>query len=150
MVFNVTFNNFSVILWRSVLLVEEIGKNPRIYRKSLTNFITYCCIEYTSPSTGLIYRAMIQWLSFILLGVGSWHLFYKDKKLAWLKFSDDDALTSLLLFCSFWVWIPFLIYIWITRYETDDSLTCNIGLKNKKQRQVRRHLILNKWMVKGR
>ena len=25
--FNATFNNFSVILWRSVLLVEEIGKN---------------------------------------------------------------------------------------------------------------------------
>ena len=109
-------------------------KNPPICRKSLTNFITYCCIEYTSPSTGLIYRAMIQLLSFILLGVGSWHLFYKEKKLAWLKFSDDDALTSLLLFCSFWVWILSLIYIWITRYETDDSLTCNIDLKNKKQK----------------
>ena len=26
--FNATFNNFSVILWRSVLLVEEIGKKP--------------------------------------------------------------------------------------------------------------------------
>ena len=25
MVFNVTFNNFSVILWQSVLLVEETG-----------------------------------------------------------------------------------------------------------------------------
>jgi len=25
MVFNATFNNISVILWRSVLLVEEIG-----------------------------------------------------------------------------------------------------------------------------
>jgi len=28
------------------------GENHRTCRKSLTNFITYCCIEYTSPSTG--------------------------------------------------------------------------------------------------
>ena len=38
---NATFNNTSVISWRSVLLVEENDK--------LSNFITYCCIEYTSP-----------------------------------------------------------------------------------------------------
>jgi hypothetical protein len=29
MVFNATFNNSSVISWRSVLLVEETGENPR-------------------------------------------------------------------------------------------------------------------------
>jgi len=29
MVFNVTFNNISVILWRSVLLMEETGENHR-------------------------------------------------------------------------------------------------------------------------
>ena len=29
MVFNATFNNISVILWRSVLLVEETGENHR-------------------------------------------------------------------------------------------------------------------------
>jgi hypothetical protein len=29
MVFNTTFNNISVILWRSVLLVEETGENHR-------------------------------------------------------------------------------------------------------------------------
>jgi len=44
MVFNVTFNNISVISWRSVLLLEETGvpgENHRLtYRKSLTNFIT--------------------------------------------------------------------------------------------------------------
>ena len=28
MVFNVTFNNISVILWGSVLLVEETGRKP--------------------------------------------------------------------------------------------------------------------------
>jgi len=39
MVFNHTFNNISAIL------VEEIKEN----RKSLTNFITQCCIKYTSP-----------------------------------------------------------------------------------------------------
>jgi len=36
-VFNATFNNISVISWRSVLV--------EISRKSLTNFITKCCIE---------------------------------------------------------------------------------------------------------
>jgi hypothetical protein len=29
MVFNATFNNISVISWRSVLLVEETGENNR-------------------------------------------------------------------------------------------------------------------------
>jgi len=29
MVFNATFNNISVISWRSVLLVEETGENHR-------------------------------------------------------------------------------------------------------------------------
>jgi len=52
MVFNATFNNFSDISWWSVLLMDEtvvIGKKHTTARKSLTNFITYCCIEYTSP-----------------------------------------------------------------------------------------------------
>jgi len=43
MVFNVTFNNVSVILWWSVLLVEETevpGEKKPPCRKSLTNFIT--------------------------------------------------------------------------------------------------------------
>ena len=45
MVFNVTFNNISVISWRSVVLMEEArvpGENhvPTCL-KSLTNFITY-------------------------------------------------------------------------------------------------------------
>jgi hypothetical protein len=51
-VFNTTFNNISVVSWRSVLLVGETGSTPRkhqICRKSLTNFTTQCCIEYTSP-----------------------------------------------------------------------------------------------------
>jgi hypothetical protein len=43
MVFNTTFNNISVISWRSVLLVEETGRKPPTCRKSLTDFITYCC-----------------------------------------------------------------------------------------------------------
>ena len=46
MVFKATFNDISVISWRSVLLVEETGvpgeKTPSC-RKTLTNFITQCC-----------------------------------------------------------------------------------------------------------
>jgi hypothetical protein len=40
MVINTTFNNISVISWRSVLLVEET-REPRENHKSLTNIITY-------------------------------------------------------------------------------------------------------------
>jgi hypothetical protein len=40
MVFNATFNNISVISWRSVLLEEETGVPGEIGCKSLTNFIT--------------------------------------------------------------------------------------------------------------
>ena len=43
LVFNATFNNISVISWRSVLLMEETEgprKKPLTCRKSLTNFIT--------------------------------------------------------------------------------------------------------------
>jgi hypothetical protein len=42
MVFNITFNNISVVSWQSVLVVEETGvpgENQRPCRKSLTNFI---------------------------------------------------------------------------------------------------------------
>ena len=30
-----------------------IGRKPPTCRKSLTNFITYCCIKYTSPLVGI-------------------------------------------------------------------------------------------------
>jgi hypothetical protein len=47
----ITFNNISVMSWQSVLLVEEkwsTQRKPQTCRKSLTNFITLCCIKYTS------------------------------------------------------------------------------------------------------
>jgi hypothetical protein len=78
MVFNATLNNISVISWRSVLLVEEItvytekvtvnliggGNNstwrkPPTCRKSLTNLITQCCIEYSSPWAGFELVALV-------------------------------------------------------------------------------------------
>jgi hypothetical protein len=39
-VFNTTFNNISVLLWWSVVLVEENRRKPPTCRKSLTNFTT--------------------------------------------------------------------------------------------------------------
>jgi len=50
MVFNATFNKISVISWRSYLKLEDIEylRKPPTCRKSLTNLITYCCIEFTS------------------------------------------------------------------------------------------------------
>jgi hypothetical protein len=47
MVFNATFNNISVILWRSVLLVEETGVPEREKNTDLSHVT-----EYTSPWTG--------------------------------------------------------------------------------------------------
>jgi hypothetical protein len=50
MVFNTTFNNISAISWQSILSVEETKSTWRkSCRKSLTNFITLFCIQYTSP-----------------------------------------------------------------------------------------------------
>jgi hypothetical protein len=46
MVFNTTFNNISVLSWRSVLLVEETGVPGENLSQSLTNFTTYCCIKF--------------------------------------------------------------------------------------------------------
>ena len=49
MEFNATFNNISVISWRSVLLVKETGVPGENHRPaaSQTNFITKYCIQYT-------------------------------------------------------------------------------------------------------
>jgi len=54
MVFNATFNNISGMSWWSVLLVVETGVPGKLptCRKSLTNFITWCCIEDTSAWAG--------------------------------------------------------------------------------------------------
>jgi hypothetical protein len=59
MAFDATVNNISVTLWRSVLLVEETGVPGKNNRKSLTNFITLYCIEYTSP--GLDSTSQREW-----------------------------------------------------------------------------------------
>jgi hypothetical protein len=37
------------VYWRGN---RSTRRKPQTYRKSLKNFITYCCIEYTSPLTG--------------------------------------------------------------------------------------------------
>jgi hypothetical protein len=52
MVFNATFNNISVISWRSVLLVEETGvavENHRPAASHCQSLSHKCFIEYTSP-----------------------------------------------------------------------------------------------------
>ena len=48
MVFNPRFNNISAIYWQSVLLVKETGVTGenQTWHKSLTNFITYSCLEH--------------------------------------------------------------------------------------------------------
>ena len=50
--FNATFNNISVISWRSALLVEETGvpgENHRPVSSHWQVLYTQCCIEYALP-----------------------------------------------------------------------------------------------------
>ena len=49
MVFNATFNNISVISWRSVLLVEEIGGPGETNDLSQVTDKLYHKMLYTSP-----------------------------------------------------------------------------------------------------
>ena len=51
MVLNATFNKISIIWRGSVVLMEETGvpEEPTC-RKSLTNLITYCCIDTSGLS----------------------------------------------------------------------------------------------------
>ena len=53
LLFNATFNNISVISWRSVLLAEETVEPEENHLRKLTNFITLCCIEYILPRARL-------------------------------------------------------------------------------------------------
>jgi len=46
MVFNATFNNISVISWRSVLLVEETGVHGENHRPAAIHWQTYHIMLY--------------------------------------------------------------------------------------------------------
>jgi hypothetical protein len=50
-VFNTTFNNISVISWRSVLLLEEtrVSENTTDISQVTDKLYHICCIEYTLP-----------------------------------------------------------------------------------------------------
>jgi len=49
MVFKATFNNISVIFWRSVLVVEEIGVPRENYRPATTHWqtLSHNCVSTT-------------------------------------------------------------------------------------------------------
>jgi hypothetical protein len=59
MVLNTTFSNISVILWGSVLLVEETGENHRP-AASHWQTLSQCCIKYTSPERDS--NSQLQWM----------------------------------------------------------------------------------------
>jgi len=101
MVFNATLNNTSVIPWRPVLLVEETGytrKKLPTCRMSLTNFITLCCIEYTSPWTGFESPTLVvlgRWLvnqTTTLVVLGRW-LVNPTTVRSWLRWPLQDLHT---------------------------------------------------------
>jgi hypothetical protein len=84
MVFNAILNNISAISWRSVFIS---GGNQRTRRKqstchkTLTNFITYYWIEYTSPWTGF---ELIPWSYCIWIYNYLWNQCLSSLK-AWVR-----------------------------------------------------------------
>ena len=67
MIFNTTFNNIQVISCQSVLLETETGVPRESHRPVAShwqNFITKCCIEYTSPWVGF------ELTTFLMIGTG--------------------------------------------------------------------------------
>ena len=79
MVFNTTFNNISVISWRSVLLVEETRvprKNEQTSHKSLTGITGALCqvhIKSTYWVYDLIYLLTNTWKHF-----STWRCWYRN------------------------------------------------------------------------
>ena len=75
MVFNATFSNISVISWQSALLMKETGLPKETHRPAtsyVSNFITWCCIEYTSPWVGFklttfFFHFIMMWQSVLLV-----------------------------------------------------------------------------------
>jgi len=61
MMFNVTFNNISVISWRSVLLVKETEVLWENHQPVSSHWqtITKSCIKYTSPWAGFELTALV-------------------------------------------------------------------------------------------
>ena len=57
MVFNTTFNNISVISWRSVLLVEETGENDRPV-----------AIHWQTLSHNIVHIALIELITSVVIG----------------------------------------------------------------------------------
>jgi hypothetical protein len=53
MVFNSTFNNISVISWRSALLAEETGEHGENHRPAAGNWHTFKACETLKPYTQL-------------------------------------------------------------------------------------------------
>jgi hypothetical protein len=64
MVFNATFNNISVVLWQSVLLVEETGVHRKNHRPVASNWQTLShnvvlstsCHEWMNMFTSRLWR----------------------------------------------------------------------------------------------
>ena len=88
MVSNATFNNVSVILWWSVLYIVEGNRSTwrklPTCRKSLTNYIKQCCIEYTSPWTGFELTILV------VIGKSNNHMFTTKTAPTWKEQLHTD------------------------------------------------------------
>ena len=75
-IFNGTFNNISVISWRSALLVEEAGvpQENHLPAQVTDTHITWICFECTSPWTGFeLTRLVVIGTEWISSGKSNYH-----------------------------------------------------------------------------
>jgi hypothetical protein len=95
MVFNATFNNISVILWQSILLVEETGKTTDLSQVTdkLYHILLYRVAEFTKLHMGLVVlvKIMSVLINFLLQNA---NLVSVLIKLCWSYLTRTDNFTK--------------------------------------------------------
>ena len=118
---NMTFNNISVMWWRSVLLMEVTGvpgKNHWPVTNHWQTFITYCWIEYSSP------WARFQLTTLVVIGTPRPKICTLPLSLLFL---NDPYLDE------FGPWPPSVLFLCLPLFRCSIKLSSNIVWKLHRQ-----------------